>query len=233
MPKNSDPIAAKKTRPTEPTAAENRGLRNSRTSRAGNATRNSYATKAARISTPAAIVPSTRGEVQSPESPPVMIPYTKVARPATDSSTPTASIRPGDGLRDSGTSTVIAISPAITTGTLMRNTEPHQKCSSSRPPTTGPIATASPTAPAQTPMARPRSRGSKTLEMIASVAGMIAAAPRPISARAPMSCPGVCEYALASEAMPKIASPVISTRRRPSRSPRMPAVNSSPAKTSV
>ena len=115
----------------------------------------------------------------------------------------------------------------------MRKTEPHQKCSSSKPPTTGPIATARPTAPAQTPMARPRSRGSKTLEMIASVAGMIAAAPRPISARAPISCPGVCEYALASEAMPKIASPVIRIRRRPSRSPSMPAVNSSPAKTSV
>ena len=57
----------------------------------------------------------------------------------------------------------------------MRKTEPHQKCSSSAPPTTGPIATARPTAPAQMPMAWPRSRGSKTFEMIDSVDGMIAA----------------------------------------------------------
>ena len=61
-------------------------------------------------------------------------------------------------------------------GTLIRKTEPHQKFSSSAPPTTGPMATPSPTAPAQTPMALPRSRGSKTLEMIDRVDGMTAAA---------------------------------------------------------
>ena len=62
-----------------------------------------------------------------------------------------------------------ATTPTITIGTLIRKTEPHQKCSSSAPPTIGPIATARPTAPAQTPIAWPRSRGSKTLEMIDSV----------------------------------------------------------------
>ena len=81
------------------------------------------------------------------------------------------------------------------TGTLIRKTEPHQKFSSSAPPTTGPIATARPTAPAQTPMALPRSRGSKTFEMIDRVDGMTAAPPMPSSARAQISWPGVCAYA--------------------------------------
>jgi hypothetical protein len=75
----------------------------------------------------------------------------------------------------------------MATGTLIRKTEPHQKFSSSRPPTIGPMATPRPTAPAQMPMARGRSCGVKTLAMIESVAGMTAAAPRPISARAAIS----------------------------------------------
>ena len=37
---------------------------------------------------------------------------------------------------------MIATTPTMTIGTLIRKTEPHQKCSSSRPPTTGPMATA-------------------------------------------------------------------------------------------
>nr|BFE88506.1 hypothetical protein GCM10020093_111070 [Planobispora longispora] len=57
-------------------------------------------------------------------------------------------------------------------------------------PVIGPIATASPTPPAQTPIALPRSCGGKTLEMIARVAGMIAAPPMPMNARATISCAG-------------------------------------------
>src|ERR1043165_9483276 len=97
-----------------------------------------------------------------------------------DSTTPTRSILPGRGSRDSGTSTVTSTTPAMTMGTLIRKTEPHQKCSSNSPPTIGPIATPSPTAPAQTPMARPRSRGSNTLAMVDKVDGMTDAAPRAV-----------------------------------------------------
>jgi len=78
-------------------------------------------------------------------------------------------------------------------GTLIRNTEPHQKWASSRPPTMGPMAMPMPTATAQMPMALGRSAGSNTLEMIDSVCGMTAAAPRPIAARAQTSCSGECE----------------------------------------
>ena len=72
---------------------------------------------------------------------------------------------------------------------LTQNTEPHEKCSSSRPPVTGPIATPSPEKPAQTAIARPRSRGSrKTLARIDSVDGMISAPPMPMNARLRISC---------------------------------------------
>ena len=75
----------------------------------------------------------------------------------------------------------------------MRKTEPHQKWSSSTPPSTGPMAKPIPTAMAHRPMARGRSAGSKTLEMMESVCGMTAAPPRPIAARARISWSGVRE----------------------------------------
>src|SRR5437764_9195218 len=150
-----------------------------------------------------------------------------------DSPTPTKSTRPGLGSRDSGTISSTATMPATTIGTLIRKTEPHQYRSSSAPPTTGPMATASPTAPAHTPMARARSRGSNTFEMIDSVAGRTAAAPMPMTARAAMSWLGSWAYAEASDARPNSPRPASRTSRRPYRSPSTPAVNSRPAKTRV
>src|SRR5215470_2984971 len=101
-----------------------------------------------------------------------------------EASTPTKSIRPGSGFFDSGTSSAIAATLTAVTGTLMRNTDPHQKWASSNPPTMGPMAMPMPTATAQIPMARDRSTGSNTLEMIDSVCGITAAAARPITAQA-------------------------------------------------
>jgi hypothetical protein len=97
----------------------------------------------------------------------------------------------------------------------------------------GPIATPMPTAMAQMPMARPRSPGLNTFEMIDSVCGITAAAPRPIAARAQISWSGLWAYAVRSENRPNAASPAISIRLRPMRSPITPKVNSSPANTRV
>ncbi len=83
------------------------------------------------------------------------------------------------------------------------------------------------------PMARALSRGSNTFEMIDSVWGMTAAAPRPMAARAKISWSGLREYAVSSENRPNSAMPAISMRLRPIRSPSTPNVNRSPAKTSV
>ena len=66
--------------------------------------------------------------------------------------------------------------------------EPHQKWSSRKPPTTGPSATPTPAVAAQMPTAVARSRGSgKTLISSDSVAGMMNAAPAPMTARAAIS----------------------------------------------
>lgn len=80
----------------------------------------------------------------------------------------------------------------MTIGTLMKKTEPQSLpvsqlnqlgCSSSRPPSTGPMATAPPTAADQMPIARPRSCGGKMTVTIDSDTGMTEAPPTPISAR--------------------------------------------------
>ena len=78
-------------------------------------------------------------------------------------------------------------------GTLMRNTDPHQKCSSSTPPTTGPSAAPPEATEAHTPMATARSRSSaKVSRRMDRVAGIIMAAPTASSARAAirMAAPG-------------------------------------------
>ena len=57
-------------------------------------------------------------------------------------------------------------------------------CSVIRPPTSGPIASASAETPTQIPIAVPRCRGGNVTVMIESVAGFISAAPRPCTTRA-------------------------------------------------
>jgi len=69
--------------------------------------------------------------------------------------------------------------------------------------------------------------------MIDSVCGITAAAASPIAARAQTSWSGECEYAVTSENRPNAASPTMSIRLRPIRSPTTPKVKSRPANTSV
>ncbi len=98
----------------------------------------------------------------------------------------------------------------------------------------GPMPTPSADTPAQMPMALARSRGFvNTLVMIERVAGMMNAAPMPMSERVKISV--VAESAIAdmSEPSPKTARPIARKRYRPNRSPRLPAVSSRPAKTRV
>ncbi len=99
---------------------------------------------------------------------------------------------------------------------------------------TGPSAPPPPATAAHAPIARARSFGSrKTLVSNDSVAGMMSAAPMPMNARVNTSA--VADPANAEDAEPrqKIASPVLSARLRPMRSPRLPVVRSRPANTSV
>ncbi len=91
-----------------------------------------------------------------------------------------------------GAKTNVPIKARTTTGTLMRNTEPHQKCDSKRPPTIGPSAAPTTDKLPQTAMARFRSRSSsKVTRISASVAGIMAAAPTARNARATISADAV------------------------------------------
>ena len=68
-----------------------------------------------------------------------------------------------------------------------------------RPPTSGPIASASAETPAQMPIALPRCLGGNVAVMIESVAGFISAAPMPCTARAPIRKPAFGASPHASE----------------------------------
>ena len=121
----------------------------------------------------------------------------------------------------------------IVTGTLMKNTDPHQKCSSSQPPVIGPAATAMPLTALQMPIALARSVGSRnTLVRIASVAGKMKAAPTPISARPTISDPAEPTEPAYAEVAPNSTRPTISDRLRPNRSPSPPAASRRPVNTS-
>lgn len=111
-----------------------------------------------------------------------MIVYTSSDTKEMESKNPAMSRRSAFGSLDSGTNTHCNSSATMTIGTLMRNTEPHQKCSSKKPPVTGPNATAAPDTADHTPIDFARSTGSRNTSMrIASVLGKTSAAPIPIN----------------------------------------------------
>ncbi len=114
----------------------------------------------------------------------------------------------------SGASSSVATNATTTTGTLIRNTEPHQKCCSSQPPMIGPSAAPTMATDPQIAMAMLRSRSSWKLSPInANVAGIIAAAPIARNARAAISCVAVSANAAASEATPNTTRPIRNMRR--------------------
>src|SRR2546427_5206494 len=108
--------------------------------------------------------------------------------PMVDSAAPAGSSGACSWSRDFGTKNLPPISATRINGTLMRNTEPHQKRARSRPPAIGPKAPAAPVTLAQMAIALGRSCGGKTLMRIDSVDGMMRAAPAPIRARQAISC---------------------------------------------
>ena len=109
----------------------------------------------------------------------------------------------------------IAIRPSTPTGTLTKKIQFQFTCWVSRPPTSGPIASAIAETPAQMPIALPRSRGGKVAVMIDSVAGFISAPPSPCTTRAPISVPPFDARPQARLAPVKIARPTMKMRRRP------------------
>ncbi len=160
--------------------------------------------------------------------------YTSAETATTESKNPVLSILCAFSFRESGIMRAPINSAIATMGMLMRNTEPHQKCSNKKPPATGPNATAIPDTADHKPMAFARSMGSMNrLVMIARVAGKTSAAPMPIAPRQKISDPLVFANAAAALHAAKRTKPICSVRLRPYRSPMPPPANNNPANTSA
>ncbi len=120
------------------------------------------------------------------------------------------------------------------TGTLTKKIQRHENACVSAPPSTRPTAEPPIAIAAQTASARARSLPSaKVVEMIESAAGEISAAPRPCSARKPISSPEVVAMPFRNDAPVKMTSPMRKSRFRPRRSPARPPSSRKPANTSV
>ena len=106
-------------------------------------------------------------------------------------------------------------------------------CSVRKPPTTGPIESASAETPAQVPIAFPRSLAGKVWVTIDSVAGIINAAPIPCTAREAISISELTARPAVAEVSAKMTTPIRNIGRRPKMSPRRPPVAIRTAKVSV
>jgi hypothetical protein len=116
---------------------------------------------------------------------------------------------------------------------LSRKIDCQLTLSTRKPPTTGPIASASALTPAHVPIALPRSCGGNALAMIDSVAGIMNAAPTPCTARHATSHASPRAKAIMPLDSANVTTPMRNVRRRPKMSPSRPPVTSSTAKASV
>ena len=98
----------------------------------------------------AASGPTINGEVQVRLGA-SMIPQSNNPMPTIDRAAPKGSARLAWGLFELGMRKAVAPRPIRATGTLMRNTEPHQKWTKRKPPSIGPMATPSPAVADQIP----------------------------------------------------------------------------------
>ena len=126
---------------------------------------------------PTAKLTSDDVEVQ-PRSGAWMMAYTSELIEAMDRAAPTGSSRVACGSRESGIRCSAPTKAATSSGTLIQNTDDHEKLRISAPPMIGPSAMPAPLAAVHAAIALARSRGSpNTLTRIDSVVGMISAPP--------------------------------------------------------
>ena len=111
-------------------------------------------------------------------------------------------------------------------GTLIQKIQCQEMPCTTAPPTSGPIATAAPEMPDQTPSAIPRRSAGNASASSVSVSGVTSAAPAPWTARASTSMPVVGASAAPAEATVKTVRPARNMRLRPKRSPSAAPVSS-------
>ncbi len=227
---NCVPMTPKKSAVMVAAPQRNRGSRRVSSSMSGWGERSSRRANATNSSTPATAAPRTSGDPHPCWGPSTMATITAVRAPHQSSALHRST--GGDaGSCERGTHFAASTRVTSTTGTFTRNTEPHQKCASSTPPTTGPIAVAVPPTPDQIAIARPRSCAGKMFPSTDRVEGIVHAPPTPMTPRATASAVAVVANAAATDAAPKITSPNINRPLRPRRSPTTASGSSRPAST--
>ena len=118
-------------------------------------------------------------------------------------------------------------------GTLSQKIQCQSRPSAMAPPTSGPIAMASPAMPPHAPSATARRSGGIAADRMVRVSGVTIAPPTPWMARARISISVVGASAASAEPPMKIPIPIRKTRLRPNRSPRAAPVMSRTAKVRV
>ena len=199
-------------------APENGALRKNLRSSSGSRRRGSYVSSAPRATADRQKQPMISGERQ-PCPGPSMIPKISEARVTITSTWPTGSTRRGCGALDSGTNSAVSTIAATPTGMFTQKIPRQPTDAISRPPTTGPRARLTPTAPPQTPIARARSaRSVNVFTMIDIATGLSIDPPTACSIRNATSQPRLGARLHSSEPTVKVASPAWNVLRRPSRS---------------
>ena len=203
-------------------------LRSSLRSSSGLSSRSCRRTNSQPTSAPATTAAAGRADAPSTAS--RLMPYSSRSTAASESPTLAGSSRPAWSLRHSGSRTDPASSSTAIAGMAARNTDPHQKCCSRNPASTGPRAPPVNWQVAQLAMARPRSVSSRNMLVIsARVDGARVAPATPSSARVTISISGLTASAATADSTANAAAPASSSRLRPIRSPRVPIVMTRPA----
>jgi hypothetical protein len=172
----------------------------------GSRARSSHATNATTSSAPAASVPITSGLPQPAELPRTN-PQTRPSAP------PVTSARPGMSRLVSGpklsrmrvSTSGIATSPI---GTLIQKIHSQLIPSTTAPPSSGPLATATPVIALKIPIAAPRFSGGNAALSSARPSGMISADPAPCTARAAINVPTSGASAAAADDAANNPSPI-------------------------
>jgi hypothetical protein len=144
-----------------------------------------------------------------------MMEYTSATMPITASTAPLTSRRGAWGSADSGTKRMVPTMAMAARATLSPNTDRHDHSSRRAPAASSPSTAPPPATAAQMLTARVRCSPAKVPVMVDRVAGMTSAAPRPRTARRPISSLGVLAAMATAEVAPKIDRPAISVSRRP------------------
>ena len=144
-----------------------------------------------------------------------------------------STVLPTVSSRDSRAANRVTATAPIAIGGLIQKIARQLTYSVKKPPSTGPIASASALTPAHVPIAVPRCSAGNAWVMIDSVAGIMNAAPTPWTARNRTSVVSVGAKPIAALEIPNTATPNRNMRRRPKMSPSRPPVTISTANVSV